>query len=88
MQTMRFPSSEVAAVGRRVMLVSGSSISKDWEIIIVALPIMKPSLEPERGLRLTPGRAGETQHTLVTEPPDYLTKVREHLYYVPAFFDP
>lgn len=40
MQTMRSPPAEVAAVGRRVMLVSGSSISKDWEIIIVALPIL------------------------------------------------
>lgn len=40
MQTMRFPSAEVAAVGWRVMLVIGSSISKDWEIIIVALPIL------------------------------------------------
>lgn len=37
---------------------------------------------------MTPGRAGETQHMLVTEPADYLTKLREHLYYVPAFFDP
>lgn len=40
MQTMRSPPAEAAAVGQRVMLVSGSSISKDWEIIIVALPIL------------------------------------------------
>lgn len=42
-QTTSSPLSEVAADGRGgVMLVSGSSISKDWEVIIVALPIPVP----------------------------------------------
>lgn len=41
----------VAAVGRRVMLVSGSSISKDWEIIIVALPVLVFQWNPACNLR-------------------------------------